>query len=116
MSTAVTLGSRAGLTGVSLGWSVAAVTILMVVLFRAAQVTGISSLGILGQLLRTAIPAASMVFCVIAIDHILDIEGFIRLTILVLTGFAFYTIALWSVRRSEVLELIRLFRADKAKT
>lgn len=110
MAVAVAIGSQAGLVGVSMGWSLAACAILLVVIFRTAQVVDISALKVLTQLCRSAIPAVLMALCIILIDSATNLEGMARLATQILVGAASYVTAVWLLNHHDAQELLQIFR------
>ncbi|MDZ7752551.1 MAG: lipopolysaccharide biosynthesis protein [Gammaproteobacteria bacterium] len=110
MTTAVLIGSRWGLPGVSLGWAVAAVLILLVVLWRTRPIAGVAPLILLMQLARVALPALVMLLAVFAASALSDEASVARLAFMIAAGFFAYPLASWALCRPEAREVVAMFK------
>ena len=109
------IGARFGIIGVAIGHLVAVLIRRIISLALATRFVNVSILDIFGELRSSLIGAMVMVPIVIAVSYLTaDMNPFLQLTFIVLSGAISYLLALWGIEKENLTRLLRLVKIPGA--
>ena len=112
---ALLIGAQFGIIGVATGHLVAVLIRRMISLGIATRFVNISIWEIFGELRSSLLGAMVMVPVVVAVYYLTaDLNPFLQLTFIVLSGGISYLLALWGIEKENLIRLLRLVKIPSA--
>ncbi len=106
------IGARFGMIGVAVGHLVAVLIRRIVSLGLATRFVQVSISDIFGELRTSLIGAMVMAPVVLVVYYLVaDLNPFLQLTLIVLSGATSYLLVLWGIERDNLVRLLRLVKA-----
>jgi PST family polysaccharide transporter len=112
---ALLIGAQFGIIGVAVGHLVAVLIRRIISLALATRFVNVSIMEIFGELRSSLLGAMVMVPIVLAVYYLTaDLNPFLQLTLIVLSGTISYLLALWGIEKENLIRLLRLVKIPSA--
>lgn len=109
------IGARYGLIGVAVGHLVAVLIRRVISLALATRFVNVSIMDIFGELRSSLLGAMVMGPIIFAVSYMTaDLNPFLQLTFIVLSGALSYLLVLWGIERDNLMRLLRLVKIPSA--
>ena len=109
------IGARYGLIGVAVGHLVAVLIRRVISLALATRFVNVSIMDIFGELRSSLLGAMVMGPIIFAVSYMTsDLNPFLQLTFIVLSGALSYLLVLWGIERDNLMRLLRLVKISSA--
>jgi O-antigen/teichoic acid export membrane protein len=109
------IGAQFGIIGVAAGHLVAVLIRRIISLALATRFVNVSIWEIFGELRSSLLGAMVMVPVVVAVSYLTsDLNPFLQLTFIVLSGGISYLLALWGIEKENLIRLLRLVKIPTA--
>jgi O-antigen/teichoic acid export membrane protein len=111
----IAIGAQWGLLGVSIGWACGYFATSIIIWNRSCAITSLRRGDVFNTLVKASVPALIMYGAVILCSHLFPYQLPIlaKLIILIFVGICVYSIAAWTIAKTEVLELLDLLPGSR---